>query len=107
MYVQVEGGLCHFQIAQASRLDKEVGIEDDHSLLALETTFDPAEALAMCFKEAEKFQEPDESAFQCTQQAMNLSAIYKGKLKEEAGLEGRGINLWKDELLVADENEKV
>ena len=94
-------------IAQASRLDKEVGIEDDHSLLALETTFDPAEALAMCFKEAEQFQEPDESAFQRTQQAMNLSAVYRGKLKEEAGLEGRGVNLWKDELLVADENEKV
>ena len=37
-------------IAQASRLDKEVGIEDDHSLLALETTFDPTEALTICFK---------------------------------------------------------
>ena len=92
-------------IAQASRLDKEVGIEDDPALLALETNFDPAEALSICFKEAAEYEEPDEAAFQLTKASMNLPPLYKPNPKTEH--EGRGINLWKDDILVSDENEKV
>ena len=92
-------------IAQASRLDKEVGIEDDPALLALETNFDPAEALSICFKEAAEYEEPDEAAFQLTKASMNLPPLYKPKSKTEQ--EGRGMNLWKDDILVSDENEKV